>query len=580
MNLTSRFTYHYLFGEPRPNRSDLLKDIPSKYVIVVLSFINNVLQQKGDVPKTQFYLFDSLTKHIDSTIKNELLNKISSKIQSNQYVLFEYPTTVEFVNRELINYRDGSLEITIELSIAELNILKAYVALIDETNERDVHNNQKEVEKAKLNEEGVKKLMWPHLIRQLEFVNRADAIYELLKGKALLIFLENHPKYSQPTIKYFQNIGYQSGLDYLNRLEFLLSKSLVQKPSADPNDFNFIIGTEDHQHFLEYLSLDQEEISSNTDKQIGYSGLKEKPIFKLFSNGYIVPFWDYLYNALFIGLISSVYNNSEINLVDKNFGDFKSTLGKEFSEQILFRKLMQKSFTRMHECLLFFDDDKNTFTPDCYYRRKNDIFIIEFKDNILKGSVIQSGSYEKIRESIYEKFVEAQNGDKLKKKGILQLRRNIKLLENNEDLFHSIDKDAKSKKLKLRNMTIYPIIVHANNYFDLPGLNNYLEEILCNDINNGQNNFRLIKPITVVNLYYFYKRIQLFSYSKIQLSDELDFYHETIKGNREKWKKSENINDWFNSLSPFGNNSPAVIENATHKLGEFMREISSCWGIA
>ncbi|PQJ11913.1 hypothetical protein CJD36_008965 [Flavipsychrobacter stenotrophus] len=415
MRLANRFNYRDLFEESRPQVKDLLIGISSQYIIVMLSLVNNILLQLKETNRTQLEIFSLMTSKLPEAYKAALLGKVENKLMSGDYALFSFQCTVEFINREIINYREGNLPLPIDLPEIELKILKAYVVITEEIGESDSLDFDSILAEAKRSPEGVLKLMWPHLIEQSEFVNRADIAYELYKGIALVSYLEKHEKYAGATQKHFEALNCTSGRQYINFLQFLIFKNLPSEELPHPRFYNFIVKVEGVHPFWESLVLDPKEISENENKQIGYKGLKEKPVFKFSNDEYVIPYWDFFYNALFTGLIFSIYNNSGIKKIE-NFMDFRSTVGTEFTENILFRNLMKSCFSRKHEFLAFFDDPKSIFSPDCYYRRGNNIFIIEFKDNMLSNAVIQSKSYEEIRKALYSKFVETKNKNKSPKK--------------------------------------------------------------------------------------------------------------------------------------------------------------------
>ncbi|PQJ11914.1 hypothetical protein CJD36_008970 [Flavipsychrobacter stenotrophus] len=80
-------------------------------------------------------------------------------------------------------------------------------------------------------------------------------------------------------------------------------------------------------------------------------------------------------------------------------------------------------------------------------------------------------------------------------------------------------------------------------------------------------------------MHYFFKRILLFSDSKIQLDDELNFYHHSINRDKKKWQITGGEASWFNSLSAFGFHSLNVKKHSLHRLDEFSDTIEKCWGI-
>lgn len=589
MAMITAFAYHHLFDGVRPNAEELLKNIPSKFVIGMLSIITDTITIRKNSRDTQIFLLRNFTVNVPTLERKRILSRAVPQFNSG-YELFATPYTVEFINRELINFRDEDTPKNANYGDDEVNFLKAYLAIVDEMNERDVKQHSIAIENSKRGSNFFIELLWPHLIKQFEFANRSDVVYESLKGFALMSFLETHTKFG-PFIKAYANeLGCKNGSEYIGRLLALIATGIKRAESENPMDYMYTVRISEPDPLIESLVIDPKAYKADESKQINYQGLKERPIMKFRDNDYIFPHLDYVYGAFFTELINTFYNGSGIkNLYYKSeendgFGTFKGDIGKHFSEAILFKRTMTKCFNRQYETLRFFEN-KSAFNPDCYYRKGNDIFIIEFKDTTLTPETIQSASYETIKTGINDRFASSKtnykNGKvKSKDKGIFQLKRNIELLGSDEKLFWKIDQNAKNQKLALKNMKIHPVLVHTNVYFDLPGINDYLDKILQDEINPARGIFKSIETFTMINLHYFFDRLLLFSSSFLQLDKELNYYHETIKKYKSKAILTQDPNDWFKALQPFGTlYSPHYRKVLEHQGNNFLEEIRHCWNI-
>ncbi|MBS1585536.1 MAG: hypothetical protein JSS82_08300 [Bacteroidetes bacterium] len=592
MSIIITFEYKHIFDEERSDAESLLKKIPSKFVIGILATISDTLIIKGTSASTQEFLFRTLTVNFPDDVKEKISARVLPLL-SKGYELFVVPTIVEFLNREIINFRSG-FEPSDNYGEDELNIFKAFIAIGDEIIERDLETQKKAIDEAKLGGENLIKLMWPHLIRQFEFTSHVDPIFEAHKGMAFMAFIEEHHKFGPLVKKYFSSLGCNSGQEYLHRILSIAIPHLKREKSENPMDYFFRIKVETPEPVLEALVIDPVAVQLNPDKQYDYLGLKEKPIFKFQRNEYIVPYWDFLYNALFTGLLFSLYNNSEIrNFYNKEkkqsedgnegLANFKGVIGKEFSEKVLFQKTIDKCFSHKHDSLCFFDDDES-FNPDCYYRHNNHIFIFEFKDYLLNSEVIQSASYERIRAAIDEKFVsvevEIKGKTKVKEKGVYQIARNVELLARQDELFYRIDEKAKRSKLKLRNMIIHPIIVQTSIYFDFPGINEYLNDKIQERLHTVNSVFRNVAQFTMIHFNYFIDRLLLFSDSKIELHEELEYYRDVITKQKKRAIRTLEVDDWFQSMVPFNFvNSPTFRKFFLYRRKEILPELFKIWNI-
>lgn len=594
MSIDLRIRYSQLFDEPRPNISRLFQDYPSMGILGSLVMINNKLLAQGANKKTQLELLTDISTDYQPELRKAVFARAIPLIMDG-YVFFSLPAIVELINREFINFRD--FEMTEMPEYEGLNILKAIIAVSDEISERDTFIFKDSIEGAKLGGENLIKLLWPHLIQQFEFYNKPDPIPECYKGMAFISYLERHPKFGRIAKSYFESLGCSGGQDYLHRIISLVTEYIQRDESSNNQDEFFHVKVGTYEPVLEALVIDPNEIRNNPEKQVDYRGLKEKPLHKIGENHYIISYWPYLVNALFNGLIFSFYSKSTIatlftsmntegkskKAINKGLGNFKGTIGKEFSEDVLFKGTMTRCFGRKHETLLFFEDNEK-FNPDCYYRKGNHLFIIEFKDYLLNAEVIQSNSYEKIKEEIDKKFVfhttESNGKTKIKEKGVSQLARNIELLHSNPNLFWELDPGAANKKLTLKKMNIFPVIVQTNIYFDVPGINDYLNQIIQHRLTPTATSFRSIKPFTMVNFSYFFDRLLLFSDARLELNQEFDFYHHKINRLKSKTRKSYSGEDWFKSLMPFSIiNSEDFKKHFLYRRDDLLDEIKNCWRI-
>jgi hypothetical protein len=583
-----------MFDAPRPDISGLFLDYSSRDVIASLAMISDKLLVDGTGRETQLELLRDISTDYQPELRKEIFARATPLIMDG-YVIFALHAIVELVNREVSNFR-----VLEEAELPEyegLGMLKAIVAVSDEMTERDTFLHQDKIEAAKLGGDNLIKLLWPHLIKQYEFSNEPDAILECYKGMAFISYLERHPKFGNIAKSYFESLGCSCGQDYLHRIISLVTEYIKRDQSDNDDHYFFNVKVSTYEPVLEALVIDHKEIQDNPAKQFDYRGLKEKPILKIAENHYIVPYWYYLLNALFNGLIFSFYRNSEIGALfnplnkdggyidgqDPGLGKFKGIVGKEFSEDVLFKNTMKTCFNRKHETLLFFDDHEK-FNPDCYYRKGHDIFIIEFKDYLLSSEVIQSNSYEKIKEEIDKKFVsytvEEKGKVKVKEKGISQLARHIERLALDQELFWKLDVKAANQKLNLKKMNIYPVIIQTNIYFDIPGINDYLNQILQTRLSAAADSFRSVKPFTMVNFQYFFDRLLLFADSRLELNQEIEYYHHRISALKRKTQKSFSEEDWFKSLMPFSSfNSENFKRNFEYRRDDLLDEIINSWMI-
>ena len=577
--------YKRLFGEPRPAAyRDLIEGILSRFIIALLATVNDALRLKGNGRHTQHFLLSVLSVNFPEELKKKLQQRgIFSGLLSGKFALFAYPYTVEFIFRELMDFREDDGH-PFDAREAELLFFKAYLSLVDEMLERETELYLPAIEYAKRGGHNIIKLLWSHLIGQFEFMNHkaalSDAVYERFRGRAFTSYLERHALFGPFAGAFFRSLGCETGEEVTAKLDSFMIDNLQRRNTDAPEDNIYIIRTGQEEPFLEALCLDPEEIRSDPKKQIDYLGLKEKPVFRLKHNEYMVPHWEYYYNAQGTGIIFSFYNRSGIDKKLRSFGDFKSRISTEFAEGILFRRTLEKAFGRKHDVLRFFGGS-DTFNPDCYYRHGNKLFIVEFKDYLLASEVIHSSSYDRITEEIEKKFVGYDTPEGRRKgKGVSQIAANLGLLRSG-DTFYETDRQAGQQNLRLRNLIVYPVIIHTNKYFELPYLNQYLDKRFQEMLpGESKDAFRSIRPLTIINLQCFFDRLLLFADSKLEWHAEIDHYHDTIKARVKRAERTRDINDWFRSLMPFEEiDSAQYLSMSQYRRGDTLDAWMQCWQI-
>ena len=510
MKLNVLPTYNQIFKEEKVTLSELLFDIPSSLVITLLSGISATLSAKDDL-ENQLRIYNIFSSRLTENQKNIIFDGIYPyvKLNENDLKLFSIWTCTEFIERELIEYRDIP---SVPAKDIEFRILKAYILVSDEITNKVDSKNAFEI----FGHSGV---TWPLLIKQFEFNIRVDPIYQSIKSLLLFELLEKNPQTRQYVAKWINAHGRSSYWNYV--LDFL-NLCLIRYSKTDDNvGLNpfVILPTDDFELILKDLTYDFSEISAAISND--YIRVRDKPLFKV-DGKYIVMNWDFLYHKIYNGLLFSFHRTSGIIEKHKYFTDFKSYIGTYFSEKILLRRILSGCFQRKHT-VLNFDDDLKGF-PDCYYRNGNNLFLFEFKDSFIPSSVIQNQNYQEIKNDIDLKFVANKAN---KPKGITQLVDHIRKLDSDKFSF-----DCLGKKIKIRNLRVFPIVIYTNPILSMSGINDYLSKKFTGNLEKidlvgiRKEN---VKPLTLIDLEFFFRGLILFRDKEIKLEDLINNYHALCK---------------------------------------------------
>jgi hypothetical protein len=255
------------------------------------------------------------------------------------------------------------------------------------------------------------------------------------------------------------NENSSSGLNYLN---------LANSPNKEKSKI-----------FLDHLSLvDEKEYSLNID----FLHARANPLFKSDEENYLildsVLAVNRIYNSMFFELLRIAEKNTEIN---KRYKDFFSIYTYDFIEKHLSYTILDKIFSKTNNFRISGDEIIKKYRidtePDYYVRNGNKVFLFEVKASIIKGTIKQSFSYEKIEKELKEKyfFNEVDNENK----AIIQLIERIEILFKGEAIY--------DPKYKSKNVRIFPILIVTELVLTTPGINYvfnqwFQEEIVKNEI--------------------------------------------------------------------------------------------------
>lgn len=154
-------------------------------------------------------------------------------------------------------------------------------------------------------------------------------------------------------------------------------------------------------------------------------------------------------------------------------------MSENVSEKIVFRKAIEKSFGRKGT-FINYDTDYFRGFPDCYLRYNNSVCIFEFKDNSLSKEFIENESYEFAKSFIDERFILNTAHGRNKPKGISQL---VKVIKSLNDKIQNAD-PILLNRYKKTSIEIFPILVVSESMFSQPATESYLTK-----------EFRKIKPL-------------------------------------------------------------------------------------
>jgi hypothetical protein len=567
--------YRQLIGGEKPDFEELIRGIPTRAIVAYYSAINNILEFRGNSREDQIFIYGSISHLFEEKDRRKHLIKWSAVLEADPHaIIFSTRHITSFIYKALQHYKDEVQEYSDSSEF--IKVFKAYLLHVDEINDNDtIHTTQVLNEVDVTSVDGHRKAVWTTLANQFEYNFHSNPIYDYLKGRAFISFLKNNAPYAN----YFQR--YISSLEVDNpyvHVDTLFNLAMVFKNVKDRlsySQFIQLFTIPDAQRIYSDLILNPANLKLEQIEKLDLVDLKEKPLVQFTENQVVVSYWGFIWNAMYLGFLFKFYNQSGISDVIKSRSDFINHIAYEFTDQTIFKNLLRNAFNSRHDQVGC--QKSAVFNPDFYYRQGTDVFIFELKDTLINKEVLHSHSYESILNAVISKL--ASKGDKKRGKGIYQLSRNIQLL-NSQDLFWEIDELAKRRKIKLRNLRIFPILVHTNKIFDMPGINNLLDEMFKRDISVPNNLQYKIEDLTIINFEYFFDSFLHYRERKIKLAEEIRSYHLGVK---KRWKKSVRSIDMNDQLAIFPSfheyHFSTLLKRRRYKISDFLKEIRCTWDI-
>jgi hypothetical protein len=517
--------YSDLFKTPTDYK-DIVAGLSSESIIITCIAINNELNSIEERYTLQKRIYGELRKTFTPGQKRYIdlaFNKLRVKTNKRfEGLVFAKRYLLEMILKELNNFRYVNEP---KSQPQEYAFFKAYLQVTQE-----VHQHDKSLTAAKLPKGDPNKkyeFLWKPL-NQLEFSEEPHITFEIFK---LLSFLK------------FAAITYHKELkQYLNKNNFTSIGMLM----ASFNQVNNATMYEDSNSILKKLvyvrpkiGVDTQHLVAQTiNKQNGIGSftmreLKEFPLYYCTKRlGYLVIDQSFYYRKNYYGPFFELFYKTTLNLEEGGkkahdaFNTYSSKVSKALESSLL-KSLLTVVYQFSHYDILNFGDDKTKDIPDAYVRIGNTIFLFEYKAYIFREQLTHSPNVSEVKDYIYKKYVNSG----IKKKGITQLRDQINILFNGGYQFDQLEK-YKQDNNKIR---IYPILLHHDFLFSLPGVNDYLQGIF-KDIITSNTGFEIM-PVTLMNLSIFLD-MALGKKDLSYLEDMLMKYFTYLQYHQQKWLNS------------------------------------------
>lgn len=527
---------------------NLIINIPSKNIIEVVGFFN---AQVHTIERDSTKQVEFLNMWV-GRLPEEVLEKINFFIirtNSSPDKNFNFINNVSsliLIGYVLQNYNE--LEKVKNLTPEqELNLFKAYLFCTDEWLNKQ--SSTLRVEKITTKDELVNILL-PLQLPYQEVLEFKEFTVQFIKAIYFFRFCDTNPHFKGYMNLFLTEYKIDSWQRYLTNILNLYVNSFqtLNKPINVPVEFLDII------NFLDSLSIRISDFSKSDD----FLSLREKPVYKMDDSTYIFLNLNFLVDKLFqtiqFEFAKVLIGNKAVfkGKIIKNFSDFKSVYGEEFSENGLFYKVLDYVFEKSNffkyngqELKMFIGDGE----PDYYMRDKAKVYLFEYKDVLLNAKTKHSYDFTEIKSEIFKKLVRNEKGAE---KGVTQLVSNIKKVRNNE--FKKFD------DYDFENVIIYPILIYTDFSFNISGINQLLNVEFRRQIDDKKvKNPLLIKDLVLIDLDTLIKFQDLFRDKRLKINNCLNEYLEFVK-------MKENLFDKISTFNMFIHNKTKDMKYDSPKM--------------
>lgn len=517
----------------------ILQNTPSSIIITGISIINSCLyyynnnRNSLDNQKILFNNLISTESEENRILLNNKLQKFLDRPYNIKSIFLPYHN-LQIIEKELLNYRfEENISNPIKDEIIILKAILYYNEFIDIQ------------EHEKFNSSYVVEIVWNLAYRQYEFNTSKNLYTNLYLFVQFITYLNSN--YSEYLKSYFKSVFQIDTTlsEYMKKLLLLLKNSLFQQ---NQTYFNCIFQNEVSQvnELLSFFSIDIYSFDKSDyekkNKSHPFKVLREKPIIKLENGNYVIINWNFVVDKLYNGFIFDFYNLSGISEVFNSWTNYKSIIGKNFSERILFKGVLETLFHNDKQITLITEFENPDKKIDFYLRIENTIFLIEFKDYLFPDEKKMSGSKSTIENYLDERLIK---NEKDENKGIKQLIEQIKNLDTDKNFIIDVNRPDNT------HLFIQPIIIYTDNAFSMAGINEYLSNRFIQELGSYQHSFFKVCNLLLISSNYFIDNYYYFETNPKNFRSLIVSYIYNRIINKNRYLQDNNPVNYLKSISSF-----------------------------
>lgn len=493
-----------IFGKPAI--SGLLKGLPRIWAIRLISNIQNKLVEKPfynpDFVREDITPIDAFRFFLGPGNKDELLKGIrnyegylrrKAKANEQPMTIAASAETPLYLLRKVMAITEGQK--TDNIAELERKLFKAFLLANDATMNRNNGENPYTPE-ADL-EMYVSALMISRFAHN-EFTNQQKDLSrtfttQTMKCQHFFEFVQDNDKLRDIYQDFLAEYGISDWREYLRTI-----MSVVALLKFHTGSINLTKLQDEDQLIAETIfkrdSIGIDEIISEEDN-IDYVAFRSRPFIKIAEREYAVIDNNFVMERLYNGLYFTFLELWKKRYPDRG-QEFNRIYTTEFSEEYLFDGIL-KEIAQKRQVFSLTDNEckainkKTDSPPDFYIRNGKKVILFENKDVKIEKAIKEGGRFDELLPEIDKKLVGEEINGKRKVKGVGQLVRNAKRIQDGKFPW---DKEAD------RDSTIYLVLVVADHRQTALGWKNYLDRKLRDEIARQGADGKKIRPLILMDV--------------------------------------------------------------------------------
>jgi hypothetical protein len=550
--------YSELLGPSADTYAEVMNGVDGKTSILYCLTLNGELYAPLEYGINQRRLMvRALAAFPDSSQQHIVAQFFRLRLQRND------PNVVEIFHRRYIlalllkefNRRPEGQTEPLSKKESECRLLLAYLMVIEEENMRGRPHLDDALTKRELPFADYR-LLWTPVIQQYQFNEWVSPLAELFKVFCLLRYAFD--QWRNPLRTYLGRMGMEKIGQLVHSYYQIWNALQVHRPDSPWQKFAPIKPSSEARH-LDHLCINP----IIGKRELTLLDLKKKPLYLNPEFGYLVLDREFFTKHIFRGPYFDLHRTTDLKSM--KYDTYSQMVSTNVLEKMYFRSIMRHLHKGSEP--LFFDSEQQKGAdgmPDCYLRIPLSLSVVESKAYIFPEELAEHPDFDVLRQYLDEKLIQKEDGTP---KGVGQLVNAIARIHKGGYPFDPLPASHEHKQ------TIYPILIHNDFQFSLPGINTYLNDNFMSRLPEAIKQAHHVRPLTLINLDWLFD-LTLRGGSFITLHKLIDRYHNLLDERKAALQKGAGTaNEFLAAKASFDETYQSIFVTELPQLSEYQPSI-------